>query len=67
MIVAIYVDPFALVLSVHPVNRIDELTPQDRRHEHAKQNHNTPSFASLLDAMMHVEDPDNEHAFDALA
>lgn len=67
MIVAIYVESLSLVLPVDPVNRIDRLTPQGRRQERPKQNQQSHSFASILDAMMHIEDPDNEHGFDAFA
>ena len=37
------------------------------RYRTPKQNQQSHSFASILDAMMHIEDPDNEHGFDAFA
>ena len=67
MIVAIYVEALSHVLPVDPVNRIDRLTPQGRRQERSNQKHSTPTFAAILDAMVHIEDPDDEHSFDARA
>ena len=67
MIVAIYVENLSLVLPVNPVNRIDRLAPQSRRQQRPKQNQQSTSFASILDAMGHIEDPDDEHNFDAFA
>ena len=67
MIVAIYVEALSLVLPVNPVSRIDRLTPQGKKQERSNQKQNAPTFASILDAMVHIEDPDDEHSFDARA
>jgi hypothetical protein len=67
MIVAIYVEALTSVLPIDPVSRINRLTPQGKKQERSNQKQNTPTFASILDAMVHIEDPDDEHSFDARA
>ena len=66
MIVAIYLENLSIVLPVNPVNRIERLTPQDRRQDRHGSNRNQ-SFAALLDAMRNVEDPEDLCVFDSLA
>lgn len=65
MIVAIYLEGMALILPVHPVDRIERLTPQGKRQERSKQEKH--SFAAMLNAMMQAEDPEDAPSFDALA
>lgn len=65
MIVAIYLEGMTLVLPVHPVSRIERLTPQDKRQDRSK--YGKHSFAAMLDAMMQAENPEDAPGFDALA
>lgn len=65
MIVAICANEFTIVLPVHPVNRIDRSTPEGKKQQRPK--HNPYSFAAILNTAMAADDPDDAHAFDALA
>ena len=80
MIVAIYVQTLSMVLPIHPVSSIKELTPEDKRQERSRigkltstvrrQEHSaqdTNSFAAMLEAMMQAEDMEDSPSFHALA
>lgn len=66
LIVAIYEKGFPFVLPINPVNEIHRITPQSRQPQNSTQNQNA-SFAAMLDAMMHTEDPENTHEFSSYA
>ena len=65
MIVAIYTNEFLIVLPVHPVDRIDRSAPEGKKQQ--RQKHSPYSFAAILDTAMAAENPDDAHAFDAVA
>lgn len=62
MIVAVYVEGIPLWSPIHPVDRIERLTPQGRESRNTNQDEN--SFAAILNSIMKKTKQEDSNGFD---